>query len=59
MWQMIMCISYMSKELYLRTCRGYVNFYLEFINNKKVEEGDGTDDDVYTMHVKRIAFENL
>jgi hypothetical protein len=49
----------MSKELYLRTCRGYVNFYLEFINNKKVEEGDGTDDDVYTMHVKRIAFENL
>jgi hypothetical protein len=33
--------------------------YLEFINNEKIEEYDETDDDVYTMDVKRLAIKEL
>jgi hypothetical protein len=29
--------------------------FLEFIDNKKLGKDDGADDDVYTLHVKRIA----
>jgi hypothetical protein len=31
----------------------YVNFFVEIIDNKKIEESDGTNDDVYILHVKR------
>jgi hypothetical protein len=42
--QMMMCISGMS-NYYL------CDFFINIIDNKKIEEGDGADDDVYIMHV--------
>jgi hypothetical protein len=33
--------------------------FLEFIDNKKLEECDGADDDVYTLHVRRIAIKDF
>jgi hypothetical protein len=29
--------------------------FLEIIDNKKLEENDGANDDVYILHVKRYA----
>jgi hypothetical protein len=34
--------------------------FLEIIDNKiKLEKSDGTDDDVYILHVKEIYYKNL
>jgi hypothetical protein len=33
--------------------------FLEFIYNKKLEKDEGADDDVYTLHDKRIIIKNL
>jgi hypothetical protein len=43
----MMCIYYMSNY--------YLCDFLEIIDNKKIEENDGVDDDMYIMHVKRYA----
>jgi hypothetical protein len=44
MEQMMMCTPSMS-NYYL------CEFFIEIIDNEKIDEGDGADDDVYTMHV--------
>jgi hypothetical protein len=36
-----------------------IRFFIEFIDNKKIEKDDGADDDVYTLHVKRLAIKEL
>jgi hypothetical protein len=54
-----MCTPCMLKELYLSTCSGYLIF-LEFIDNKKIQEGGGADDNcVYTLHIKRLGVKDL
>jgi hypothetical protein len=50
MRQMMMCTPYMSKELRVFKIIIIYAFFIEFIDNKKLEEGDVTDDDVYTLH---------
>jgi hypothetical protein len=39
------------------------NYYLcdffKIIDNKKIKKGDGTNDDVHIMHVKRYAIRNF
>jgi hypothetical protein len=45
--QMMMCAPYMSNY--------YLCDFLEIIDNKKLEENDGANDDVYILHVKRYA----
>jgi hypothetical protein len=47
---MMMCILYMY-DYYL------YNFFVEIIDNKKLEKSDGADD-VYILHVKRYAISN-
>jgi hypothetical protein len=37
----------------------YLCIFLEIIGNKKLEEGDGHDDDVYILHVKRCGIKDL
>jgi hypothetical protein len=49
---MMMCTSCMSRELRVfKIITVYAIFFVEFIDNEKIEEGDGADDDVYTLHV--------
>jgi hypothetical protein len=36
-----------------------MRFFVEIIDNEKLEEGDGHDDDVYILHVKRYAINDL
>jgi hypothetical protein len=44
---MMMCIPCISRELQVfKIIFIYVNFFIEFIGNEKVEEGDKEDDDV-------------
>jgi hypothetical protein len=47
MKHMIMCIPYMSNY--------YLCDFLEIIDNKKIEENNGSDDDVYILHIKRYT----
>jgi hypothetical protein len=47
-----MCTPCMLRELRIFKIIIIYIFFLEFIDNEKqLEEGDGVDDDVYTMHV--------
>jgi hypothetical protein len=32
-----------------------MQFFIEVIDNKKIEESDEVDDDVYILHVKRYV----
>jgi hypothetical protein len=45
---MMMYTPYMSNY--------YLCHFLEIVDNKKIEESDEKDDDVYTLHVKKIIF---
>jgi hypothetical protein len=36
-----------------------MRFFIEIIDNKKLEEGDGHDDDVYILYVKRYTIKDL
>jgi hypothetical protein len=45
--QMMMCAPDMSNY--------YLCDFLEIIDNKKLEENDGANDDVYILYVKRYA----
>jgi hypothetical protein len=47
MEQIMMCTTYMY-NYYL------CEFFIEIIDNKKIEDGDGANDDVYTMQVKLL-----
>jgi hypothetical protein len=58
MWQMMMYTPHILRELYLRTCFEYVIF-LKNIDDKKLEKVDESDDDVYTLHIKRLAINDL
>jgi hypothetical protein len=44
---MMMCTSCMSNY--------YLCDFLEIIDNKKIDESDETDDDVYIVHVKEYV----
>jgi hypothetical protein len=48
MGQIMMCTPYMS-NYYLW------EFFIEIIDNKKLEEYDGADDDVYILNIKRYG----
>jgi hypothetical protein len=48
MEQIMMCTLYMP-NYYL------CDFFKKNIDNKKIEESDGADDDVYMLHVKIYA----
>jgi hypothetical protein len=37
------------------TCYMFNYFFIKIINNKKIEEDDGADDDIYILHVKKYA----
>jgi hypothetical protein len=41
----------MSRELRVFKIIIIYAIFIEFIENEKLEEGDGADEDVYTMHV--------
>jgi hypothetical protein len=41
----------MSRELQMFKIIIIYIFFVEFINTRKIEEDDVTDDDVYTLHV--------
>jgi hypothetical protein len=43
-----MCTPFMS-NYYL------CDFFVEIIDNKKIEESDRSDDDMYILHVKRYC----
>jgi hypothetical protein len=45
--KMMMCTSCMSNY--------YLCVFLEIIDNKKIDENDETDDDVYIVHVKEYT----
>jgi hypothetical protein len=48
---MMMYTPSMSRELWVfKIIMTYV-FFIEFIYNTKIEEGDGADDNVYILHV--------
>jgi hypothetical protein len=47
----MMCTSCMLKELGIFKIIIIYVIFLEFIDNKKLENYDGTDDVVYTLHV--------
>jgi hypothetical protein len=47
MEQIIMCTFYMPNY--------YLYDFFKIIDNKKIEESDGADDDVYMLHVKIYA----
>jgi hypothetical protein len=51
---MMMCTLHVKRIAYIYN-NNYLCIFIEFIDNKKVEEDNGADDDVYTIHVKRIA----
>jgi hypothetical protein len=51
MGQMIMCTPCRSRELRVFKIIIIYTFFVEFIDNKKIEECDGANDDVYTLHV--------
>jgi hypothetical protein len=57
MWQMMMSILCISRELYLKTCNWYAIF-LESID-KKLEKYNETDNNMYTLYVKRIDINDL
>jgi transposase-like protein len=54
---MMMGILCISRELYLKTYNWYANF-LESID-KKLEKYNETDNDMYTLYVKRIDINDL
>jgi hypothetical protein len=45
--QMMLCTLYMSSY--------YLYVFIKIIDNKKLEESDETDDDVYILDIKRYA----
>jgi hypothetical protein len=47
----MMYTSCMVRELQVFKIIIIYNFFIEFIDNKKLEECDGKNDDVYTLHV--------
>jgi hypothetical protein len=51
MGQMMMCTPYMLRELQVFKIIIIYVFFVEFIDNKKLEEYDKADADVYIIHV--------
>jgi hypothetical protein len=47
MEQIMMCTLYMPNY--------YLYDFFKIIDNKKIEESDGADDDIYMLHVKIYA----
>jgi hypothetical protein len=47
----MMCTPCISRELRVFKIIIIYAFFLEFIDNEKIEECDGAYDDVYTMYV--------
>jgi hypothetical protein len=51
MRQIMMCTPCISKELWVFKIIIIYTIFVEFIDNEnKLEEGDGADDNVYTLH---------
>jgi hypothetical protein len=48
---MMMCKRCMSRELRIFKIIIIYAFFIEFIDNKKLEEDDEADNDMYTLHV--------
>jgi hypothetical protein len=44
-----MCTPYILRELYLMIYSGCVIFFIEFIDNKKLEECNGADNNIYIL----------
>jgi hypothetical protein len=51
MKQMMICTSCTSRELLVFKIIIIYIIFIEFIDNKNLEEGDGVDDNVYTLDV--------
>jgi hypothetical protein len=52
MGQILMCTPCMLRELReFKIIIIYVIFFVEFIDNKKIEECVGATEDMYTLHV--------
>jgi hypothetical protein len=45
-------------DVYTYMSNYYLCDFLEIIDNKKIEESDEADDDVYILYVKRYAIRN-
>jgi hypothetical protein len=53
------CVHHACKKNVFKDLYWICNIFIEIIDNKKLEEGDEVDDDVYTLHVKRLAIKYL
>jgi hypothetical protein len=51
MWQMMICTSCVWRELQIFEIIIIYAIFIKFIDNKKLEEDDEANDDMYTLHV--------